>query len=244
MLGEQHPSRKLSREATTEEQRQNINVRHDLAEDIDRYLRNLEETVDLKDCLGKHKITAALRARMVDWMIEVLTNFRCDDQTFFIAVSLMDRYFKNAVLRKEVSDLHIVGVTSMFIASKFEDIYPLKMKTVYEKIAHKKLDISRIKELELDILSSISYKIHSPTVLDFLKVYMAEVLGIEILNRTETKRKEELALLANNVAPGTTQNQNNNESENANNTTQEISAGVPKTPSEDTRSSVEKEACL
>lgn len=39
MLGEQHPSRKLSREATTEEQRQNINVRHDLAEDIDRYLR-------------------------------------------------------------------------------------------------------------------------------------------------------------------------------------------------------------
>ena len=156
----------------------------------------------------------------------------------------MDRYFKNAVLRKEVSDLHIVGVTSMFIASKFEDIYPLKMKTVYEKIAHKKLDISRIKELELDILSSISYKIHSPTVLDFLKVYMAEVLGIEILNRTETKRKEELALLANNVAPGTTQNQNNNESENANNTTQEISAGVPKTPSEDTRSSVEKEACL
>lgn len=90
----------------------------------------------------------------------------------------------------------------MFIASKFEDIYPLKMKTVYEKIAHKKLDISRIKDLELEILGSISYKIHAPTVLDFLKVYMAEVLGIEILNRTETKRKEELALLSNNVTPG------------------------------------------
>lgn len=150
----------------------------------------------------------------------------------------MDRYFKNSIARKEVSDLHIVGVTSMFIASKFEDIYPLKMKTVHEKIAHKKLEISRIKELELDILSSISYKIHAPTVLDFLKVYMAEVLGIEILNRTETKRKEELALLSNNVTPGQTQNEN----ENSSNT--EISAGVPKTPAEDTRSAVEKEACL
>lgn len=147
------------------------------------------------------------------------------------------------MLRKEVSDLHIVGVTSMFIASKFEDIYPLKMKTVHEKIAHKKLDISRIKELELDILSSISYKIHAPTVLDFLKVYMAEVLGIEILNRTETKRKEELALLANNVTPGQQQN-TTTENENANNTPQEVSVGVPKTPAEDTRSSVEKEACL
>jgi hypothetical protein len=194
----------------------------------------LETTVDLNDCLAKHKITAALRARMVDWMIEVLTNFRCDDQTFFIAVSLMDRYFKNSQTRKEVSDLHVVGVTSMFIASKFEDIYPLKMKTVFEKIAHKKLEISRIKELELDILSLISYKIHAPTVLDFLKVYMAEVLGIEILNRTETKKKEELALLANNVTPG--QEKTENETE--------ITTGVPKTPAEDTRSAVEKEACL
>lgn len=78
---------------------------------------------------------------MVDWMIEVLTNFRCDDQTFFIAVSLLDRYFKNCKETKEVSDLHVTGVTTMFIASKFEDIYPLKMKTVHEKIAHKKLDI-------------------------------------------------------------------------------------------------------
>lgn len=94
---------------------------------------------------------------MVDWMIEVLTNFKCDDQTFFIAVSLMDRYFKDCPQRKEVSDLHITGVTSMFIASKFEDIFPLKMKTVHEKIAHSKLQIEKIKELELDIMKVIKY---------------------------------------------------------------------------------------
>ena len=117
---------------------------------------------------------------MVDWMIEVLTNFRCDDQTFFLAISLMDRYFKNTEGVKEVSDLHVTGVTTMFIASKFEDIYPLKMKTVYEKIAHKKLQIAKIKTLELDIMSAIDYKIHAPTILDFLKVYLLEVLGIEI----------------------------------------------------------------
>jgi cyclin B/cyclin A len=32
--------------------------------------------------------------------------------------------------------LHGIGVTAMFVASKYEDIYPLKMKTVYDKIAH------------------------------------------------------------------------------------------------------------
>ena len=174
--GHLHPTRKASRQTTTDEQRQNMNVRHELHDDIDRYLRKLEETVDLTNCLERHKVTPNLRARMVDWMIEVLTNFRCDDQTFFLSVSLMDRYFKCCKTRKDVSDLHAIGVTSMFIGSKFEDIYPLKMKTVFEKIAHKKLEISRIKEIELDLLSSIEYKIHAPTVLDFLKVYLCEVL--------------------------------------------------------------------
>ena len=60
----------------------------------------------------------------------------------------------------------------MFIASKYEDIYPLKMKMVFEKIAHKKLPIERIKTLELEILKTINYKIAMPTPLDFLKVYL------------------------------------------------------------------------
>jgi hypothetical protein len=60
-------------------------------------------------------------------------------------VSVLDRYFKNKQECREIADLHIIGVTSMFIASKYEDIYPLKMKMVFEKIAHKKLTIEKIK---------------------------------------------------------------------------------------------------
>lgn len=43
-------------------------------------------------------------------------------------------------------------------------------------------------------MKSIDYKIHAPTVLDFLKVYLFEVLGIQIQNKTVTKLKEEIAL--------------------------------------------------
>ena len=82
----------------------------------------------------------------------------------------------------------------MFLASKYEDIYPLKMKTVFEKIGHGKLEVAKIKKLELDILKVIEYKIHSPTPLDFLKTYMVDVLGIEIQSRTLTKRKEDSIL--------------------------------------------------
>jgi len=78
---------------------------------------------------------------MVDWMIEVLTNFKCDDQTFFLSAALMDRYFKGCGDPKEVKDLHIIGVTAMFVGSKYEDIFPLKMKTVHEKIVHERITI-------------------------------------------------------------------------------------------------------
>jgi Cyclin, N-terminal domain len=66
----------------------------------------------------------------------------------------------------------------MFLASKYEDIYPLKMKMVFEKIAHKKIPIEQIKKIEMDILKVIHYKVQAPTSLDFLKVYLRDALGI------------------------------------------------------------------
>ena len=82
-----------------------------------------------------------------------------------------------------MSDLHLIGVTSMFISSKYEDIYPLKMKMVYEKIAHKKLQIEKIKQQEIDILRVINYRIPVPTALDFLKYYLKEVLKIGLCGK-------------------------------------------------------------
>jgi hypothetical protein len=102
-------------------------------------MRTLETRYSITDCLQMHKVTPALRARMTDWMIEVLTNFKCEEQTYFLASSIMDRYFKKKQKSIEIADLHLLGVTCMYIASKYEDIYPLKMSMVYEKIGHKKL---------------------------------------------------------------------------------------------------------
>lgn len=136
---------------------------------------------------------------MVDWMIEVLTNFKCDDQTFFLAASLMDRYFKRCGRVLKINDLHGVGVTAMFVASKFEDIFPIKMRTVYEKIAHKKLSVEAIKKIELDLMLTIEYRVHAPTALDFLKQFLLDILGIRVASKSETKEKLESALEANRI---------------------------------------------
>lgn len=145
---------------------------------------------------------------MVDWMIEVLTNFKCDDQTFFLAVSILDRFFKAKLDTREISDLHIIGVTAMFIASKYEDIYPLKMKMVHEKIAHKKLSIEKIKSLEMDVLKSINYRIPAPTSYEFLKVYLKEVLSIGLSGKTQALKFEKKECDLQQLNPSTPQNSN------------------------------------
>jgi hypothetical protein len=78
---------------------------------------------------------------MVDWMIEVLTTFKNSDQTFFLAINLLDRYFKNTNKPLPSTELHISGIVSMFIASKYEDVIPLLMRTVINKIGHNKFSI-------------------------------------------------------------------------------------------------------
>lgn len=171
-----------------------MNVNAEYGHSIDLYMRQLEEQYLTAECLARHKITAALRARMVDWMIEVLTNFKCEDQTFFLAVSLLDRYLKRKAAPQEIADLHVMGVCAMFIASKYEDIYPLKMKMVFEKIAHKKIPVERIKALELDYLKTIHYRIPAPSVLDFLRIYLRDVLAIGHQGNSSL-RPEEKALL-------------------------------------------------
>ena len=75
---------------------------------------------------------------MVDWMVEVLTTFKMSEHTFFLAVSLMDRFFKYTDKKLNSSDLHLTGVASMFIASKYEDIEPFFMRTIIKKVCHSK----------------------------------------------------------------------------------------------------------
>jgi len=75
---------------------------------------------------------------MIDWMVEVLATFKMSEQTFFVAVNLLDRFFKK--VRKSIpsTELHLTGMVSMFLASKYEDVQPLLMRTMIKKIGHGK----------------------------------------------------------------------------------------------------------
>lgn len=50
------------------------------------------------NCLNNHKISPLLRAKMVNWMIEVFSVYQCKDQCFFKAVFIMDLYYAKTTM--------------------------------------------------------------------------------------------------------------------------------------------------
>ena len=48
------------------------------------------------DPLEGHTITAEFRTKMTDWMIEVCSSFKCQPRTYFLAVTMLDKYLMAA----------------------------------------------------------------------------------------------------------------------------------------------------
>jgi cyclin B len=68
---------------------------------------------------------------------------------------LLNAFKKDVTL--ENKNVHAIGITSMYLASKYEDIYPLHSKIVSDKIAHKAFSSSEILKKETDFLNLFDY---------------------------------------------------------------------------------------
>lgn len=97
----------------------------------------IEKELVIKQLFESHKLDEKIRTKMIDWMIEVLAAYKSDTQTLFLSVILMDMYIKNCPSVLENSDIHLLGVTCMYIMSKYEDVIPIRISSVYHKISHK-----------------------------------------------------------------------------------------------------------
>ncbi|VDP09723.1 unnamed protein product [Soboliphyme baturini] len=67
-----------------------------------------------------------MRSILLDWLSEVCEVYKLHRETFHLAVDYTDRYLSK---EKNVpkSRLQLVGITSLFIAAKMEEIYPPKL---------------------------------------------------------------------------------------------------------------------
>ncbi len=128
--------------------------------------------------LERHYIPADYRARMVNWMIDVMATFHQSRRAFFLAVMIMDNYYSRTEKVCGEEDLHLTGVTCIYMASKLEEVYTLRLKTVYSRIGHKILPKSAIIAKEREILQTLQYFVTFSTAANFIDFYIAVVIDM------------------------------------------------------------------
>lgn len=68
-----------------------------------------------------------MRGKMVDWLIEVFNvNHPCL-QTYFKTIHLIDYFLKSTRNRYLDSDLYLIGITCLYIASKTEEVHHISL---------------------------------------------------------------------------------------------------------------------
>jgi cyclin B len=97
-------------------------------QDMYHHFRSKEASTSVRPVFMENQphINERMRSILVDWLVEVHLKFKLVPETLYLTVNLIDRYLE----RCEVSrpKLQLVGVTSLLIASKYEEIYPPELR--------------------------------------------------------------------------------------------------------------------
>jgi hypothetical protein len=140
--------------------------------DLYDYSRELENPRIPFDYLKRHKLEPQTRTKMVDWIMEVLYAYGCDHPTFFLTVHIMDLFLAKTKTPVSNLDIHLIGIVALFIASKMEDLIPLRMEHVTEKVSHNKFNQKQIKTQEKLMLETIKFDIMTTSTYDFIKTFI------------------------------------------------------------------------
>jgi len=134
----------------------------ELFKNEDKYL------VDPQYMSNQPDINYRMRAILIDWLIDVHLKYKLVPQTMYIAVNLIDRYLsKNETNRAK---LQLVGVTAMFIACKYEEIYPPELKD-FVYITDGAYVKSDVLNMEYKMLKSLEFNITFPTQWSIFEIY-------------------------------------------------------------------------
>uniref|UniRef100_A0AAG5DG57 Cyclin N-terminal domain-containing protein n=1 Tax=Anopheles atroparvus TaxID=41427 RepID=A0AAG5DG57_ANOAO len=139
--------------------------------DIYRYLNRLEGSpgyVLSENFLDGHKeITLKMRTILIDWINEVHHQFKLDIDTYHMTVSLIDRYLQK-VKTVPKKKLQLVGVTAMFIASKYEELFPPEIHD-FVFITDDTYQKQQILEMEKEIVKQLDFNLGKPLPTHFLR---------------------------------------------------------------------------
>jgi hypothetical protein len=150
--------------------------------------RLYQETEGLKHASASYMskqidINAKMRAILIDWLVEVHSKFKLVAETLYLTVSLIDRFLEREQIPR--NKLQLVGVTAMFVACKYEEVFPPACSD-FVFVSDKLYSREEILRMEGLILSTLGFELTSPSAFVFIR-RIAKVAGIATAPRSTTE---------------------------------------------------------
>ena len=117
-------------------------------------------------------INYSMRSILVDWLIEVSEEFSMDNRTLYLAVAYIDRFL--SLMSVQRSKLQLVGTASLFVAAKYEEVYPPDASD-FVYVTDDTYTQEQLLRMEQLILKTLGHNVSLPTVVDFLDIFLAAV---------------------------------------------------------------------
>lgn len=163
------------------------------ANDIFEYLRDLECKSIPNPQYMSHQDDLEWKTRgiLIDWLVEVHTRFHLLPETLFLAVNVVDRFLSEKVV--QLDRLQLVGITAMFIASKYEEVLSPHIAN-FRHIADDGFTEAEILSAERFVLATLNYDLSYPNPMNFLR-RISKADNYDIQSRTIGKYLMEISLL-------------------------------------------------
>ena len=157
------------------------------------YLKDLEVATQPNADYMDHQedLEWKMRGILVDWLIEVHTRFHLLPETLFLAVNIIDRFLSTKVV--QLDRLQLVGVTAMFIASKYEEVLSPHVAN-FKHVADDGFSEQEILSAERYVLTALNYDLSYPNPMNFLR-RISKADNYDIQTRTLGKYLMEISLL-------------------------------------------------
>lgn len=111
-----------------------------------------------------------MRSILIDWLSEVCQEFKLHRETFYTSVDFVDRYFSNrSNIRRH--HLQLIGIASLFIAAKIEEIYPPGLADLAH-VTDGACKEAQIIDQELVIMKKLAWSLCPVTVNKWLSVFL------------------------------------------------------------------------
>ncbi|KAL2873284.1 G2/mitotic-specific cyclin [Colletotrichum sp. CLE4] len=161
--------------------------------EIFEYLKDLECNSIPNPNYMEHQDDLEWKTRgiLVDWLIEVHTRFHLLPETLFLAINVIDRFLSEKVV--QLDRLQLVGITAMFIASKYEEVLSPHVAN-FRHVADDGFSEAEILSAERFVLGTLNYDLSYPNPMNFLR-RISKADNYDIQCRTIGKYLMEISLL-------------------------------------------------